>query len=1637
MNPLDFLKQKLQQGLSTVENWGSEAGNDVSHAVGSLFGANNAQPKSTQPTPGATPIQQAAAHVQPQQTNPIQLAQQQAQGPNTVKPMGFASQLEQTQAPAPAVKINSTPQPTVKPVKIAAPQPSQFVQGLTAGDLATPSKIQVAQPAAPPQKSTPAPAPTPVAKPSSRPVPAMNDNAGLTDALDNIDSYNQGDQVKVIQRASLSGVLPKNVAVSAIHEMLDPTPYRMPSVGEEIGTTAKNVAEQLLPGASQLSEQLGTDLAANDLFDQVKQGKMNYDDVYNAVNQSSNENGFDLNMKPYDAAAQAIKEGGVAATAAALTFAAPGITAGIDSLLTRAGLDVLLGPSASTVISHVVGAGLTGGTYNVSSLLASAAPQTWQSVAASFGQGALFGVVLGGPEGVQAAQSKAFDKFITSFPDAETFARENLEAAQKAGFKDATAADLINLYNDAKARVTGVPVDQSGAAKSAPVATQDTQTTPVEQPPEQAVETSSSKPEQLQAELAQPQGAGQTPSTENLSQRTETPETTGQQTGVGSSANNTTDVNNVNDGFPRRNADAERAALAEYDAGGTIKQATKEYMKYENVDSMTANRAVVNALQDAGHLPRGTDDVTALHKPLAVPDGLPDDVVDAAKALDEAYRENPKGGKDVSELTSQVRGRQSRFKELSAEFEKSLRRNFTPAERQAIRDNLEGAAKPGEVTPKVQAATDLARQLNDKALNIRALAKEDVGHVRQYATRIAARGRSTGNAIRVGKPKDIFDTSSRYSNSRVVRKYVSADGEARYGSLKDAGLRRNQDGELVAGNKVFHPTSVSTRELNENGFNYANDYGSIAKSYHADTGGLKARYDALQQLLKNADEYQLRSIEDAQPGDVEISGVPELQGMFAPRGVVSEIERTFKAADRRGAAEMGFNALSSGVINQVVLNPIFHTKNLLQLALEGSGKIPLQAGGRLESGPFGMFKLTAELVRLAKDSEYRHDMLMDYLSNGRLPDYGAHMETALTRAADELGVPHVSKMSSVAMEKIDSSLRLSLYGSLRRAGVEGGSAIKIVDQFLGDTRNAGRIEQNFGMFWNYFRTKARTSVGLAVHPIKNSGAAINLAITGAMLLAAQKAFRDWTHNPHGSIGAPGSLGFIKELSDIFGEVKSGQASRVASHVVNNINPLVTEGVNQATATDMYSGKRLNTVQDRLENLKDTLLPATQYSSKVANGQASTGEEILKAGLGVTLPHVKGAPAIPDTNNPLASFVNTPKASPAKGADPTGIDQATQYYTAKDKMTNSLQDDQVALDAANQYVDKDRDGNGKTILNNQYEQAQDDGKLASNPKALQAVQDFQKSLPDHNPMWDLPADKLRVYLSYKNMVPGDPNQVVIEQKNPWLADQFAKETAWGSKLQLSDNAVRGPGYVPYPNLSSSQQDMITQVSQLGGTQNRTPDQERQLQNLEANPDLQAAFGLLNKYTNDRRALWPGVQPIPYPSSSLNPQQEQMLQQEASLPKGTRAAFIRANQDSWNQIQQVLAENTVYNVERYGGIIQQGGSEPSFLKDVYNAGKYDIAPVQQSDGSTKYEVNPSLAYQIARSSGGAGGSGSAKKPLVPLPKRPKKNVARVLRIKKSRTSHNVHISKQPRIHIKKSQVLKPVHIGHGGPLKIANK
>ena len=96
MNPLDFLKQKLNQGLSDVENWGSDAGNAVTGAIHDVFHNNN---QSSQPQAPQAPQNTSGPLLNSQ--SPLSLQNQQPQQQqNPMLKMNFGQPQAPTQQQA-------------------------------------------------------------------------------------------------------------------------------------------------------------------------------------------------------------------------------------------------------------------------------------------------------------------------------------------------------------------------------------------------------------------------------------------------------------------------------------------------------------------------------------------------------------------------------------------------------------------------------------------------------------------------------------------------------------------------------------------------------------------------------------------------------------------------------------------------------------------------------------------------------------------------------------------------------------------------------------------------------------------------------------------------------------------------------------------------------------------------------------------------------------------------------------------------------------------------------------------------------------------------------------------------------------------------------------------------------------------------------------------------------------------------------------------------------------------------------------------------------------------------------------------------------------------------------------------------
>lgn len=1082
-----------------------------------------------------------------------------------------------------------------------------------------------------------------------------------------------------------------------------------------------------------------------------------------------------------------------------------------------------------------------------------------------------------------------------------------------------------------------------------------------------------------------------------------------------------------------RNADAERAAIEEMHNSGDYDQAVLRYADTAKVDTMTAVAHTNRALEEAGIMPTGGE--AAPIGRIKIPDGAPPKTAKAAENLVDTYLHNgSEGATSADDLLRKAGGKSEEFAQRSEQLERAMKQELTPVERQTVRDNLEGDADPKLVTPKVQAVTQIARQLNDIGHSVLDTAKPTgASRVKNYATRLARSGLSKGSnniEIKLNQVRDLFNTDSRFNQHRQVGKFVADDGTTKYGTQTSAGLTK-RDGQLVdSSGKVFTPRAVSTKELNDSGvIKYENDYGKIANEYHTHIGKVKARYDALNQLLRNPEKFGISDVEE--PGYTEIHGVPELEGKFARADVANKIEQTFKGPDARKAFERIWQGASNTIVQFIVANPLFHGRNLNQLAGMAAGKV----------SQIGPAELKASYVNLAtKGAEYREALTTRLLrAGGGLEHYGAQGRSVLTNALDKVDLPHFNKANAVAMEKIDTSIRLSLFDLLTRHSMSDEEAARTIDQFMGDRQAGNSISKYVGLFWNYTRTQAR-----ALSQVKDPGVAIAFAEQAAVHFGVQKAFQEWTGNQNAKTGNPGVFGAVNDLN----KIRQGQVGAVAA---DKLNPLITTGINQATDTELYNQQKITGgPKGRLENAGSTLISPSQYATKVNSGKASPGQEALQFATGATLPHAKNAPAAPNFKSGPLSIVNTKGAKPVKiGGDPTGIKQQTQYFNAVDKAQKTLDNSQStrSLSTFNDYISRNHDASGATIQLSPKESMNQWGNLAGDSKVLNAVSSINKSQPDHNPVWDLSGNgtmidkngnkssesKLQVYAQYESEPNGSADRTQLEQLNPWLAPEFTKEQDWFNNADITTTALPYNGPLPggvtledlkYPEISPQQNDMLAQASTLSSipAANRTAEQEAQLTQLES--QLQPAYQALDKYTNAQRVA-KGYSPLNF-GPDESPAVTEGLTAYDALPTGdgSRSAWIQSHPDLWTQIQNYFEQSSLAQAEKGGALAQLEGDTPSqsFLGAVSSLGNYDIASQKNANGTSSYALDPATKYAQDQAS-------SQNKPLVPLPKFPKKHTVSVKSLKRvSPKRLKVRAGKNGRIHIQSSGVLHKTKVGN---------
>lgn len=951
-----------------------------------------------------------------------------------------------------------------------------------------------------------------------------------------------------------------------------------------------------------------------------------------------------------------------------------------------------------------------------------------------------------------------------------------------------------------------------------------------------------------------------------------------------------------------------------------------------------------------------------------------DEISQAAQNLSEHYNSSiNSSGNDLGSLVRDTKGHAAAGQLLASRLGRAIKNNLTKEEDQAVYDTLQGV-KNDNLTPKAAQVVNTIKPLYDKSLEIRQGIDKNVNAVHEYAPRIL---RSTvKNAVRVAggaasKIKSVLnlgDLESGFSKSRQYGKFVDESGNAVYGKPKDLGIVKHNDGTLTdTSGKTYKQVSTNTHELQQNlGLEYLNKSSHVSGLYHSDTARLQAKAAGLQELNANPTAHGLFTKDQIEAGNIDnmrevnVPGLKDSNGdnLFANAKDAKQLERDplFGHPDARSLPGKVYDAATNTATQFIVLNPIFHGANQLVQSMIASGNISGLGGGwgRLAKGVF---------------TQDTGDMY-HYLNNGgHIPEYGSKLTNVLSRATGG-----ATKASSKAMAAIETRLRVGLYKASVEGGMKPTEAIKNIDKFLGDQKQLSRATQRVTLFGHYFKTVGGALVDQTVHPLANKGATLNTAATAALFMGMTQQYQNFTGNKDAYVRMPGELGIIKELAKVPGEIKKGE---VPTMITNRINPVAKEIGQQITNKDLFTGKPVtDSSGGRLGHAVTSLVAPTQQVSQVVSGRRN-GVELASNQLGLYTPHAKGYQAAPNV-----SLLN--KTVNGKVLPGTGEASQTAYFDGLNVAKKEVHGDAKTEAQFNNFLARSHDpSTGQSIQNTPSQSIQQSAALFDNAKLRATVQKFEQSQPSHDPMWDLPDDKLKQLFQYKEQFTGDAAKKFLlsqaDQKDGsnWITDIAKKSSDFYSKIPAIPGSKSPISRSPaYPTFDGNTQSLLNAYN------NGTSEDKTKLMSNYAG-ELSDAFNKIGAYTNQMRKAEGAPELNSYPKADA--QTQAIINFYNKLPQNdgkkggnaTRFAWIQSHPDDYAKMQDYLTKSSMQSLISNASLAQFAGSTPNqkLLKDIKNIGKYDIAQYEDGNGNKTYAVNPKDAY--AQSSSSSSGSSSSRR------------------------------------------------------------
>jgi len=1081
-------------------------------------------------------------------------------------------------------------------------------------------------------------------------------------------------------------------------------------------------------------------------------------------------------------------------------------------------------------------------------------------------------------------------------------------------------------------------------------------------------------------------------------------------------------TSNITTDFAKRvnNLPADTAAQEVLGRGGTVDDAARAY---EQIAPQTPKDVVdseVSAL---------VENTTPRFDPIQFDQKANPNLVNKAENYDEVINNKLDASTDtknpVQDLLNGANGKYQEGVRTAREIGKAIRAVVkNKSELQDIRDYMEGAKDASEVSEDVTRVANVLRPLNDKVLAIGKFDNPELGEREDYGTRQILKSFEPGDkteSLRTrgfNKLSDLFRKDSSVTARTQIFKFVDDNGNTKFGKMGELGFTRTDINTFEDKNGTqWHAEKTNTSEIEASGrANYRKDMSKIATNHLIEGARVRARQLALEEILRDPERYNIRDAENAKPRDVAIHNVPELFNKVTDRKTAKLLDDSFKETKDISPFRQGFRTASNAVVQTIILNPAIHTFNLLNQAIvaTGAGREDLGMSQKVFNGFASTYHFGKALVKLS-DPEIRQAIVKDYLRNkGHLPTYDAESDTILTRALESRNLPEFNKWNAKAMESVDTAFRLAAYLANKEAGMLPKESIKVIDNFMGDNTKVPELAQDIGLFYKWNRTTFKALYSQVRHPGRYMGSTVALGVASAIYYGLNAGLQKSTGNQYASFHTPGELGTIKELARIAKNPSSG----IKEFITSKTNPIITTALDQLFGQNLYSGNKLDTTSKRLEDLYTSVFAPTKDITKITSGKQTVASGFVLPEVGVNLPVGSQAPgkapyqAAPNAKGLLNTLLNVPGSTGG-----TGVAQQKTYYAALDAMTKALAGDnnKLARDAVNAYMDKDINAQGKQVDHDPQESVGIANLLAGNAKALAAFQQFEQASGNKDPMWKLSPKDLKTFLNYEGTRTTDPTKQAIPIVNKDFNNgegfsQFLKDrNNYFSQNKFVSTSVPSPSTPTYPKFQGQQQnDYFTYESVY---KNMPSAQKAAF--LQSHPDAVDALNQISKYYNNLGVAQGGL--AIKDSLNLTSDQQAALNAYDKLPSGTgaRSAWIKANPELWNQITNVLAQNSVLSAAKSGAVEQYQGVPitSQYLNDISTAAQ---SIVKNPDGT--FSINPAGAYAAKNASGGFSSGQSSKSRRAPRVYRPKRIKTIKLKVKRPPKVRKVRLAKTKPIRIK---------------------